>query len=170
MKEYSCGIISAQKWELSTYDKLYTKKLLEEIESLIKTILIKKEFTHFIVAMQLGFPIDIAKMILHLQQQYQITLECAIPFENQHITWNETERNIYFDTIATCNKMHLTQTHFSVDCFKKNIDYVISTCNTLFIIPSIFPCDANDAIIKANKKYRHVILPADFEKTFLTLH
>lgn len=157
MKEDSCGIISAHIWEMPYLSHTDKNMLLAEVEQMVLHLMQTKQISHFIVPMQLGLSMDTAQILLRLRKLYPITLECIIPYEEQHISWGESERNQYFSTIAQCNIAKLLQAHFTIDCYQRSMDYMISSCKTLLFFRSEFPCDANDAFVLATKKNRSVL-------------
>ncbi len=125
------------------------KTLQKEIENKI----VKNNVTHFISGMSIGTDILAAQIVLDLKKKYpQITLECAIPFENQAAYWSEANREQYFNIAAACDKETLIQKHYTKKCILKlsyymlkSADYAIAFWNNA--------SDANIESIKFSKKH-----------------
>ena len=101
-------------------------KLKAEIERLIT----EDNVTHFISGMALGVDQICAELVLELKKQYpRITLECAIPCEEQAVTWSEPQRDRYFGIVErfaynVCISHELVDVFFRdsfVVCFKLDV-------------------------------------------------
>lgn len=112
-------------------------ELKNRLEELIIELIEKEDVTHFISGVALGVDTYAANIVLNLKTHYpDITLECAIPSENQAAKWNERDRDVYYDLISKCDKETLLQQKYSSDCMQKrnkymvdNSDYVIAAWN-----------------------------------------
>lgn len=167
MNNRSCGLIFQHSWELSypcDNTDSSNQRRLEKLKNHFLSLIKKENISHFAVSMELGFPLDAASCILDLSKQYPLTLECVIPFEEQHISWPEEERNRYFSLIEQCDKETLLCHHFSLDCYQQSIRYLISECGSLMIVWNGSSCDAGDAIRIARQKRRNLFIlnPAQF--------
>jgi uncharacterized phage-like protein YoqJ len=153
----TCSFISQHLWEidkntteaLSIKDhlKLYAQSLIEE-----------KNITRFFILMDAGIPLDAGAAILELRAQYPITLDCVIPFEEQHVLWSEEERNRYFSILEQCDNEHMLQHHFSIDCYQRGNKYMVAHASLLLIFYNGRQSDASDAIHEARKKGRHILV------------
>lgn len=111
---HNCSEISADT-ELKTILFLEIKHLIE-----------KENVTHFISDMELGTDQICAEFVLTLKQFYpHITLECAIPYEEQASHWSDEEREKYFSIIEKCDTEKLLQTKYSDDCMEKCSQYMV---------------------------------------------
>ena len=80
-------------------------RIRDEVRKLIE----EEGVTHFISGMALGVDMYSAEIVLDLKKEYpQITLECAIPCENQSEKWREADRDRYFGLVEKCDKENRT--------------------------------------------------------------
>lgn len=115
--------------ESSKQFRIFKEHLYNEILRLIT----QNDVTHFITGMDQGFQLYGAGIIEELKKQWiQITLECAIPYEEQAAHWHEPMRNRYFDIIGHCDKETLLETHYSPDSLKKCNEYLVD--NSDFVV------------------------------------
>ncbi|MHB1153730.1 MAG: SLOG family protein [Eubacteriales bacterium] len=83
---------------------------------------------NFVSDMSLGFGIVAAEIILSLKPVYpDITLVCALPYEEQAAHWTVNQRNKYYNMIEKCDKEIIFQKHYTRFCVETNqrnmIDY-----------------------------------------------
>ncbi|MEE3334568.1 MAG: SLOG family protein [Ruminococcus sp.] len=65
----------------------------------------ENKVTHYISGMALGIDQICAELVLEIKSRYpKITLECAIPCEEQAIRWTEPQRDRYFSILERCDK------------------------------------------------------------------
>ncbi len=81
--------------------------------------------THFISGMARGIDTYGAEIVLQLKKTYPVTLECAIPFEEQAASWPEDDRNRYFEIIAQADQETMFQSRFTPDCYGKRNRYMV---------------------------------------------
>lgn len=55
-----------------------------------------------------------------------IKLYATLPYEEHHIHWTEPQRNLYFDTMAQCDRVITLQTKYEKDCYKRLNQYMIA--------------------------------------------
>ena len=87
----------------------------------------------FITGMSTG-DLCAAEIVLELKAKYpHITLECAIPYENQAEKWSEPMRDRYFSIIERCDRETLLRTQYIPGCVQrgdgymvKNSDYILA--------------------------------------------
>jgi uncharacterized phage-like protein YoqJ len=83
-------------------------------------------YSHFICGMALGTDIYFCEAVLTLQSQYpEITVEAAIPCEEQASRWRESERNRYFSLIAQCDYETMVQQHYDPGCMHRRNRYMV---------------------------------------------
>ncbi len=76
---------------------------------------------NFISDMSLGFGIYAAEIVLSLKPVYpDITLVCALPYEEQAAHWTENQRNKYFGIIEKCDTEVILQKHYTGICMEMN--------------------------------------------------
>lgn len=107
------------------------KALREQIIHLIE----KENVTHFISGMAIGIDMYAAEIVLGLKASYPgITLESAIPCENQAEKWTEEQRDRYFDIAAKCDKETLIQHHYTADCMHKRNRYMVDQADFIIAV------------------------------------
>lgn len=113
-------------------DCLWLKHLLkEQAVYLIEALGV----THFISGVDLGIGQYAAEIVLTLKRDYPgITLECAIPYENQAVKWTIAQRDRYFSIMKRCDKETLLQRHHTENCMKKRNHYMISQSNYVIAV------------------------------------
>ena len=80
-------------------------QLSNKIVDLIDTMITENKVTHYISGMALGIDQICAELVLEIKSRYpKITLECAIPCEEQAIRWTEPQRDRYFSILERCDK------------------------------------------------------------------
>ncbi len=111
--------------------------LKEILQTLIAKLIQEEGVTHFISGMAQGVDMYAAEIVLELKKQYpQITLECAIPYEEQAAYWPAALRNRYFSIAERYDKETMLQTHYTQDCLRNrnrymvdHADMVLAVCN-----------------------------------------
>lgn len=89
--------------------------------------------THFITGMALGIDQICAGLVLELKQEYPaVTLECAIPYEEQAVNWTVPQRDRYYDIIAASDKAAQLQTVYTRDCMAKRNRYMV--CSSGYVL------------------------------------
>lgn len=69
-------------------------KLKEQLSQEIERLITGEGVRHFISGMTAGTDLTAAELVLELKKKYpQITLESAIPYEEQAIKWTAAQRN-----------------------------------------------------------------------------
>jgi len=168
LKNRTCGFISQHFWELS-HDGDQKSELggysKDQLKAAFLPLIVESGVRHFAVSMERGLPVDAVEAILELRKDHPITLECVIPFEEQHVAWPEDVRERYFHLLGDCNKEHMIQTSFSLVCYQRSIKYLLSCCEQFIIVWSGRPSDAEDAIQLARRKKRQVSIldPAELQ-------
>jgi uncharacterized phage-like protein YoqJ len=157
----TCGFISQHFWELPLLldgNNTAYLSIQDQLKIHALSLIENQKITRFLILMDSGIPLDVAAAILELRTQYPITLECVIPFEEQHITWSEEERNQYFSILEQSDKEHMLQHHFSLDCYQRSNKYLVAHSSFLFVLCDRSSSDAGDAIKHAKKKGRDVLV------------
>ena len=105
--------------------------LKEKLRSLIIRMIEEEGVTHFISGMAQGVDMYAAEIVLDLKQTYPyITLECAIPYEEQAAHWSAALRNRYFSIAERCDQETMLQTHYTPDCLWKRNRYMVDRHRT----------------------------------------
>lgn len=129
-------------------------RIRDEVRKLIE----EEGVTHFISGMALGVDMYSAEIVLDLKKEYpQITLECAIPCENQSEKWREADRDRYFGLIEKCDKEKLIQTRYTPDCMEKRNKYMVDNANYIIAIWSGKPSGTGKTVRYAASKGINII-------------
>lgn len=130
-----------------------------KLEELIKNLIEKEGATHFISGVALGVDTYAANIVLNLKSQYTgITLECAIPCENQAEKWNERDRDVYYDLISKCDKETLLQQKYSSNCMQKRNEYMVDNSDYVIAVWNGKPSGTGNTVKYARKNNKMVLL------------
>lgn len=105
------------------------KILLRETEALIYC----KNISRFITGTELGVHQWYAETVLELKKKYRyITLELAVPYDNQAINWKEDQRKRYDHIASKCDKVTILHHGFTESCMMERNKYMVE--NSGFVI------------------------------------
>ncbi|MDD3194145.1 MAG: SLOG family protein [Oscillospiraceae bacterium] len=138
--------------------------LREEIRRLIT----ENGVTHFISGMAVGTDLMAAQTVLELKREYpHITLESAIPHENQADRWTAEQRETYYDIARQCDTETMLQRAYSPDCFQKRNQYMISRSAFVIAVWNGAPSGTGQTVMLAREKKRNltIINPGTLEIT-----
>lgn len=139
-----------------------TKKcdyLKTSIKSEIVKLIENEGVKNFISGMALGVDTYAAKIVLELKEQYpDITLECAIPCENQAEKWHEPERDTYYDIIEHCDKETMLQTRYTPYCMQKRNEYMVDHSDFVIAVWNGQPSGTGNMVDYARRNNKSVIL------------
>lgn len=134
-------------------------ELKNRLEELIIELIEKEDVTHFISGVALGVDTYAANIVLNLKTRYpDITLECAIPCENQAEKWNERDRDVYYDLISKCDKETLLQQKYSSDCMRKRNEYMVDNSDYVIAVWNGKPSGTGNTVKYARKNNKMVLL------------
>lgn len=80
---------------------------------------------YFLSGMAQGVDTWAAEIVLELQRDYSISLECVLPCRDQALHWPYESRRRYRTILQRCNQVTLLQPHYSRDCFQRRNQYMI---------------------------------------------
>ena len=130
-------------------------KLKSEIERFYED----KNITHFISGMALGIDQICAELVLELKEQHlNITLECAIPCEEQAVNWTEPQRDRYFGIIECCDKETMLQHHYDEDCMMKRNCYMVDASQVILAVWNGKPSGTANTVKYAQEQGKTVIV------------
>lgn len=91
--------------------------------------------THFISSAYLGVGQYAAEIVLDLKKEYPgITLECVISSEKQAEYWSVAQRERYFTIVGQCDTETLLQHHYTKDCKRKRIEYMVNQSDYILAV------------------------------------
>ncbi len=68
------------------------------------------------------------ELVLELKSEYpQITLESAIPYEEQASNWTVQQRERYYEIAGKCDQETILQTAYTGGCMKKRNHYMVDS-------------------------------------------
>ena len=161
MPKSPLGIVALHPWEIPWYeDALHPKsvQLKARLQTKLNALLAEMPISHITLLMDAGPILDAAQHLLAQKQTTPFTLECLIPFEAQHANWPEAQREQYFSILQRCDKESLLQAHFSVNCYQRGLQKLLTACQTLLVIWNGAHGDAEDAIRAAEKAGVYLIV------------
>lgn len=92
----------------------------------------ERGYRHFICGMALGCDTYFCEAVLKLRaRQKDITLEAALPCEEQAARWREGDRNRYFSLVAQCDYETMVQRHYSNGCMQRRDRYMADQSSLL---------------------------------------
>lgn len=101
-------------------------RLKELLRQEIVRLITEEGVQHFITGMALGTDLIAAELVLELKKTYpQITLESAIPYEEQAIKWTVQQREKYYKIAGQCDESVTLQATYSRDCMKNRNHYMV---------------------------------------------
>lgn len=132
------------------------ERLMQEMERLVD----EEGVTHFITGMALGIDQICAELVLELKESNpQITLECAIPYEEQAARWTVPQRERYFDLIVRSDKENLLQGAYSADCIRKRDRYMVENSGyVLAVWDGVARSETGQTVRYAREKGRNITI------------
>ncbi len=92
-------------------------------------------YRHFISGMARGCDLYFAEIVLELKENCpEVTLEAAIPCEEQAIGWKEHERERYFGLVARCDYETMVQRHYDKGCMQRRNRYMVDRSARLIAV------------------------------------
>lgn len=86
--------------------------------------------------MALGIDMDFAKYIIHLRddKELPITLECAIPCENQTYRWKDSSVADYNSILAKADKVTLVSKTYNPGVMQKRNEYMVDHSDCIIAV------------------------------------
>ncbi len=106
-------------------DKQKHQAYLNALEQKIEFAVTEYGITNFISGMALGTDMDFAEIVLKLRNKYPITLECAIPCQNQTLKWSEADKLRYNSLLARADSVNLISERYTPECMLKRNRYMV---------------------------------------------
>jgi len=89
-------------------------------------------FRHFIAGMARGCDQYCVEIVLQLREEHpDVTLEAAIPCEEQANRWKASDRERYSDLIAKCDLETVVQRHYDKNCMQRRNRYMVDRSSRL---------------------------------------
>ncbi len=110
------------------------KKMIEETQGKIIEA-IKQGKTNFISGMAIGFDMICAELVLELKEQYPyITLECALPCQDQDAKWNSHVRARYKKILEKADKVRCLYDTYNKECMQERNEYMVNNSSLIIAL------------------------------------
>ena len=134
-------------------------KLRMVIWKLMNKLIKENLVTHFISGMALGIDQMCAEMVIALRDKHpKVTLECAIPCEEQAVKWTEPQRDRYFWIAERCDKETLVQHHYDKDCMQKRNRYMVDSSEIVIAVWNGNPSGTGNTVRYAQEKGKTIFV------------
>lgn len=109
-------------------------ELKEKIMSIIK-MLYNHGIRHYICGMALGCDMYFCEAALEFRQEKDdVSVEAAIPCEEQASRWSEANRNRYYRLVEECDIETMVSTSATKDCYIKRNKYMVNSSSVLIAV------------------------------------
>ena len=90
---------------------------------------------HYICGMARGSDTYFCEAVLEMRDEYpDVTVEAAIPCEEQAQKWSEEDRNRYFRLVHQCDFETLISRNYTRDCMTKRNRYMVDNASVLVAV------------------------------------
>lgn len=89
---------------------------------------------YFLSGMAQGVDLWAAEIVLELQREYSISLECVLPCCDQAAHWPYESRRRYRSILQRCNQVTLLQPHYTPDCFQRRNRYLVDHSSVVLAV------------------------------------
>jgi uncharacterized phage-like protein YoqJ len=133
--------------------------LKEVLRGEIERQITENGVTHFISGMALGTDLIAAELVLELKKKYSdITLESAIPCEDQASRWSVAQRERYYNVAARCDKETMLQRAYTKDCFQKRNQYMVDNSAVVIAVWNGHPSGTGQTVMYAHARNKPIII------------
>lgn len=109
-------------------------KLKDKLDDVLRAVYLSG-IRHFICGMALGSDMLFCEAVLQLKDEYpDITLEAALPCEDQASRWNEANRSRYFQLVSQCDKETYISRRYTPDCMLRRNKYMVDSSSVLIAV------------------------------------
>ena len=92
-------------------------------------------FRHFICGMAQGADMYFGEAVLALREKHpDVTLEAAIPCEEQAARWKERDRNRYFGLVERCDLETMVQHRYTSGCMQRRNRYMVDRSSLVLAV------------------------------------
>ena len=120
-------------WGDNEYDVRCTA-LKERIHEAVETAY-TNGFRHFICGMAEGCDTYFCEEVMALRARHQeVTVEAAIPCQEQADKWSEEDRERYRDLVDRCDYETVVQNHYTLGCMQRRNRYMVDHASLLIAV------------------------------------
>lgn len=117
-------------WGSNEYDPRCIN-LKKEMDQALETAY-GQGYRHFVTGMALGCDLYFCEAVLSLRRRREgVTVEAAIPCEEQAARWRERDRNRYFTLVEKCDFETMVQHRYSPGCMQRRDRYMVDRSGLL---------------------------------------
>lgn len=140
-------------------------KLKALLRNQIERLITESKSTHFITGMALGVDTYAAEIILEIKKTRPVTLECAIPCEDQAAAWREKDRDRYFSIVSRADSETLLQTRYTPVCYPQRNRYIVDESDVVLAVWNGIPGGTAGTVFYARRKGKPVFVidPSTFQ-------
>lgn len=133
--------------------------LKRRLKDAIIEMITQNGVTHFISGMAIGVDMYAAEIVLELKEKYpNISLEAAIPCENQSAKWAEQLRSRYNDILEKCDIRTILQHNYTVDCMHKRNKYMVDNSDWVIAVWNGKPSGTGKTVEYAEECGKRIII------------
>lgn len=133
-------------------------RLKELLRQELVRLITEAGVTHFITGMSLGIDQICAELVLELKKEYpDVTLECAIPYEEQAINWTVSQRERYYDIVADSDNATQIQVAHTKDCMAKRNRYMVDRSSYVLAVWDGTGRRGSGQIVRYARKHGRII-------------
>ncbi len=122
--------------------------LFEKIKDILKGY---SEEVLLLSSLGLGAETLAATAALSLKEEYGVSLECVIPFEEQAKDYSEADRDRYFYILEKCDKETLLQTRYTAEAEENLLRYMTEEADEIMTYGEL-PLKAMTILSESGKK------------------
>jgi uncharacterized phage-like protein YoqJ len=109
-------------------------KLKKKLYDVVQAVYVSG-IRHFICGMARGSDMYFCETVLALREEHpEITLEAALPCEEQAAKWTEAQRNRYFLLIQQCDYETYVSRRYTPDCMLRRNRYMVDNSSLLITV------------------------------------
>jgi uncharacterized phage-like protein YoqJ len=139
----------------------YNAPQYQVLKDKIKNLLvrcIKKDVNHFVSGMALGVDTLFAEVVLELREEYDITLECAIPCLNQSAKWVVEANNIWQRICEKADKItYVSDQPYTSSCMQKRNEYMVDNTDIVLAIWDGTAGGTKNCVDYAKRKGKYIL-------------
>ncbi len=153
MSVKTASFLFQHSWELA-HDELDIRlghRGRERLESLLLSLL-RDGYGHFLLVPEPGLAMEALALFHYFKKVHGFTLECVIPFEEQHVAWPLTIQETYFELLGNCDRETMIQRQFSLDCHQKVGRFLMTAAEHHTVVWNGKAGDAGDFVQLLQKK------------------
>ena len=96
--------------------------------------LCEKGVEHFICGMARGTDLYFLRCLLNLREEYEFTLEAAIPCPRQDLLWPREEQEAYQFLLSRCDTVTCREKQYSEGCMLRRNRYMVEHADILLTV------------------------------------